>query len=173
MNTFVRKNAISTLAVLSLSVAVVACGGSSSGDSTNVTEAGSVIIDNDFQFPTVNNSAQGVSVDIPDGAVPAFSARRTITAGSGNAIEFGDPVVLKYDMFSWTTGEKVESSEDFDEAFTVLAGVADGGVPEYLAKSLLGRKIGDTMEIVFEAGMEDLPEYLDNSDAYVLVIELI
>jgi len=47
------------------------------------------------------------------------------------------------------------------------------GVPEYLTKSLLGRQIGDTLQLVFKQDMEDLPDYLDKSDAYVLVVSLL
>lgn len=75
-------------------------------------------------------------------------------------------------MYSWTSGELVETTDAFDEPITIEAGVTEG-VPDYLSKSLLGRNLGDRIQVVFEAGMEDLPGYLDNSDAYVLVIDLI
>jgi len=75
-------------------------------------------------------------------------------------------------MFSWSTGELVESTDDLDEPLTIRAGVTEG-VPEFLSHSLLGRKIGEKIQIIFEEGMEDLPTYLDADDAYVLVVEII
>jgi len=66
----------------------------------------------------------------------------------------------------------VETTDSFDEAVSVRAGVTEG-IPDYLSKSLLGRNIGDKMQIIFKSGMEDLPDYLDNSDAYILVLDLI
>lgn len=75
-------------------------------------------------------------------------------------------------MYSWATGELVESTDEFDEAMTDNAG-AQSGVPAYLSNSVLGRNVGDRLQVVFQPGMEDLPEYLDDTDAYVLVLDMI
>ncbi len=153
---------------LSATLVISACGGSS-GDSAG--GANNTIISNDFAFPVV--TAMGdAGIEKPAGAAPEFSARRTLSKGSGSVIEFGDPVVLDYEMYSWSSGELVESTDSFDEPFTIRAGVTNG-IPDYLTKSLLGRQIGDTIQVVFERDMGDLPEYLDASDAYVLVVNLL
>ena len=169
-----KRNLRTALHVLSITVAVSlvsACGDSGSVDTP--AGAATVASNSEFTFPKVNQSNDGDTVDIPaNAALPGFSARRKISSGSGAAIEFGDPVVIKYDMYSWSTGEKVESSEDIEEAITVQAGVVQG-IPEYLATSLLGRQIGDKLEIVFQHNMDDLPSYLDKNDAYVLVVEIL
>lgn len=129
---------------------------------------------NDFSFPETSSGNGSISMTIPAGPLPVFPARRTITDGDGAVIGFGDPVILKYDMFAWSTGELVESSSQFEEAHTVQGGVSDKfPIPEYLAKSLLGRSIGDTLQIVLPVGTEDLPAYLDPTDAYVLLVELL
>ena len=125
----------------------------------------------DFNFPEVVARNGTMTLTIPDGPLPDQSARRSLSAGGGPSIEFGDAVVLKYDMFSWTTGELVESSSQLEGPYAVKAGVSDN-IPEYLAKSLLGRALGEKVQIVFPAGMEDLPSNLDPADAYVLVVEL-
>lgn len=103
--------------------------------------------------------------------MPAFSARKTLQSGTGSTVEFGDPVVVAYTMFNWSQGSLVESTAEFEDPLTIRAGIAEG-VPDYLSKSLVGRNIGDKLEVVFEAGMEDLPSYLDANDAYVLVVDL-
>jgi len=168
----VTRNAVTGLA-LSATILISACGGSS-GDSGGVSGSteNNAIVSNDFAFPDVSIADQGASIDIPGGQMPEFSARRTLSKGVGAPIEFGEPVVLSYNMYSWSTGELVESTDTLDEALTVRAGVGEG-VPEYLSKSLLGRQVGDTLQLVFKQGMEDLPEYLDDTDAYVLVVSVL
>ena len=175
-----KYNLLKTIAVIAGGTCIIflsVCGGSSEsgtivqpGDSSNLES--STIVANDFSFPEIAEANGTMSVLIPPGQKPTFSARRTLTNGGGNTIVFGDPVVLKYNMYRWSDGEMVESTDQFDEPITIRAGVTEG-IPAYLTNSLLGRKIGDRLEIVFEAGMDDLPEYLDGSDAYVLVVDLI
>ncbi len=134
----------------------------------NITRSGG-----DFSFPEISNDSGSVSMTIPAGPLPTFAARRTVSTGGGQTIGYGDSVILKYDMFAWSNGELVDSSSLFDEAHTVKAGVSDEyPIPEYLASSLLGRSLGDTVQVVLPVGTEDLPPYLDNSDAYVLLVEL-
>lgn len=150
---------------LSTTLVLGACGGSS-GDSG----AAANIESNIFNFPAEDVAGNGI--EKPEGNAPEFSARRTLSKGTGSPIEFGEPVVLQYRMYSWSTGELVESTDTLDEPLTIRAGITNG-VPEYLTKSLLGRQVGDTLQLVFEREMEDLPEYLDNSDAYVLIVSLL
>ena len=163
-----NKQVITGIA-LSATLILSACGGSS-GDSGAVSN--NTIVSNDFAFPAVTDVAAGANIAIPTGPAPEFSARRTISKGAGSPIEFGDPVVLNYNMYSWSTGELVDSTDTLDEPLTIRAGVTNG-IPDYLTKSLLGRQIGDKLQVVFEQDMEDLPEYLDSSDAYVLVVSLL
>jgi len=165
---FTNKNVVTGIA-LTASLLLAACGGSS-GDSGSA--ANNVIVSNDFAFPGVTNVAGEAGIELPNGAAPEFSARRTLSKGSGSPIEFGDPVVLNYNMYSWSTGELVDSTDTLDEPLTVRAGVTTG-VPAYLSKSLLGRQVGDQLQLVFETGMDDLPAYLDDSDAYVLVVSVL
>jgi len=127
-----------------------------------------------FSFPSVTSYNGEMSMVIPAGPLPQFPARRTVVNGTGQTIEFGDAVTLKYDMFAWSDGALVESSSLFEEAHTVKAGVSDDfPIPEYLAKSLLGRKLGDTVQVVLPVGTADLPAYLDPENAYVLLVELL
>lgn len=128
----------------------------------------------DFNFPEVVNTNGSITMTIPNGPAPSFPARRDISSGGGQTIQFGDPVSLKYDMFSWSTGELVESSSQFEEAHVVKAGMSESfPVPEILSQALLGRSLGDTLQIVFPVGTEDLPSNLDNTDAFILLVELL
>ena len=173
------NTACSRVLVAGLLAALSACGGSSGSSGTNTNplantgpEVNTTLLATDFSFPAVAEANGEIDVTVPAGPLPTFSARRTLSAGSGSTIGFGDPVVVKYSMYSWSTGELVETTDSFDDPITVRAGATEG-FPEYLSKSLLGRKIGDRLQLVFETGMEDLPGYLDNSDAYILVVDLI
>ena len=130
------------------------------------------MIANDFTFPTVTDTNGVVNVEIPQSPLPTFSARRTLSSGTGSVVQFGDPVVLRYSMYNWSMGELVETTDAFDEPVAIQAGVTEG-VPDYLSKSLLGRNIGDRIQVIFEPGMEDLPDYLDPANAYVLVVDLL
>jgi len=175
MNNVFRKK-VTAIASASMLVMLSACsdggsGGGNNGSNTINTGGSTTIVSNDFTFPAAS-AANGALTEIPSGPKPAFPARRTLSAGGGSVIEFGDPVVLSYEMYSWTTGALVETTADFDDPITVQAGVSDG-LPDYLSNSLLGRNIGDKMQIIFQPGMEDLPEYLDSEDAYVLLLDLI
>lgn len=145
---------------------------SDAADTQAETLGSTTIVPNDFSFPAIAEANGGFEVSIPEGPVPAFPARRELSAGDGSAIGFGDPVVLKYNMYSWSTGALIESTDDFDEAMSVEAGISQD-IPEYLSSSLTGRNVGDKLQIIFNAGMEDLPEYLDNTDAYVLIVDLL
>jgi len=128
---------------------------------------------NDFSFPVISDDGINLSMAIPNDPLPRFAARRTARAGSGNPVGFGDAVILKYDMFSWTTGDLVESSSQFDTALTVNSGVSQNvPIPEFLSQSLAGRSLGDVVQIILPAGAEDLPDYFDSNDAYVVLVEL-
>ena len=166
----------SRVMLASLFVVVSACGGGSSGSSDSSAnefpQGNTTLVASDFSFPAIAEANGVVDVTVPDGALPTFSARRTLSAGTGSTVGFGDPVVVKYSMYSWSTGELVESTDSFDDPITVRAGVTEG-FPQFLSQSLLGRNIGDRLQLVFATGMEDLPEYLDNSDAFILVVDLI
>ncbi len=171
-----------TLVVASAFLALAACGDSGGSPDSSVTDGDQTdqeapiqpldLTGNDFEFPPVTNANGSINVEAPQGSLPTFSARRTLATGTGSPIGFGDPVVLRYSMYSWSSGELVETTDSFDEPVTVQAGVAEG-VPDFLSKSLLGRNVGDQLQLVYEAGMTDLPSYLDNADAYVVVVELI
>lgn len=182
----------SMVGALLVSMAVVGCGGSSGGSSSQPTVAavdvtGASIVtsatktfggteqsDGGFKFPEITTMNGEVHMAIPAGSTPKFAARRTVEAGNGQTVSFGDPVILKYDMFKWSTGELVESSSEFDESHTILAGNPDNfPIPSYLAESFLGRKNGDKVQIVLPAGTDDLPLYLDQTDAYIVLVEVL
>lgn len=143
-------------------------------EATKVSGNASARTGRGFSFPSVSVQDGSMTMVIPNGELPKFAARRTVVSGSGQTIEFGDAVTLKYDMFAWSDGELVESSSLFEEAHTVQGGISDDfPIPEYLAKSLLGRRLGDTIQVVLPVGTPDLPVYLDSNDAYVLMVELL
>jgi hypothetical protein len=190
--TILHKKFLTLGTVAVISIAISACNGGSSVTGTAVTETdidvteaslitaaskfngGQVDKDGtDFDFPLTVLDDGTMTMSIPAGPAPEFGARRTLSDGAGTKIGFGDPVILNYDMFQWSTGELVESSAQYAESYTVLAGKSDDfPIPEYLSRSLLGRSLGDKIQVILPAGTNDLPEYLDSEDAYVVIVEL-
>lgn len=190
-----KKTSLLGAGLLALSVLVTGCDGGGSGGSTQIPQeliqidvsqasivttatkiSGGAVTRtaNDFSFPSVDTQNGNFSMTIPNSPPPEVAARRTVASSGGQKIGFGDTVILKYDMFSWAGGSLVESSSQFETAPAFEGGVSDNSVlPEYLAKSLLGRSIGDTVQVILPAGTEDLPTYLDSTDAHILVVELL
>jgi len=187
----IRKFGI-TLVVAS-SITLSACGGSSSSDNseaintidvdgaglvTSLKKIGSLTpasaassVSNNYEFPNLVDSGAGYDMTIPNGSLPAFSNRRTIEAGNGSTVGYGDTVSIKYDMFSWSTGEMVESTNQLGGNMELQL-TDNAAIPAYLKESILGRNVGEKMQVVFEASMEDLPDYMNDKDAYVLIVEL-
>ena len=183
-----------------LALSIAGCsGGGGSGDSSNVDATSPEVVtdvdvgeaalitaatkttggvieanETDYALPALSGDTNMLSMSIPAGPAPAVASRRTVSQGSGEALSFGDVVTLKYDMFRWSDGALVDSSEQYNVARTVLAGDSESQpVPDYLAKSLLGRSLGDVIQVVLPAGTDDLPAELDETDAHVLVVELL
>jgi hypothetical protein len=90
---------------------------------------------NNFTFPDASEIDGDVQITIPSGPAPEFSAQRLLKSGQGNLVGFGDPVVLKYKMYSWSSGELVEDSDTLEDPVIIRAGLI-GGVPQYLSTSV-------------------------------------
>jgi len=180
-------------AAFTSTLALSGCGGSSSSDASakvnnidiegaglvsSMKKVGSLapasngsLVSNDYSFPSIKSGANGIDMTIPNGSLPGFSNRRTIEEGAGATVGYGDAVSLNYDMFSWATGELVESTAQLGGDMELQL-TDNAAIPSYLKESILGRKIGDKMQVVFEANMNDLPDYMNPNDAYVLIVEL-
>lgn len=50
---------------------------------------------------------------------------------------------------------------------------ANGVVPEYLSEAVIGSRTGERYQVVFQAGMADLPSQFDRQDGYVLVVDVL
>lgn len=185
------------IAVLAFSLAIAACdsGGSGAAGSSvqpvvttpiDVSKAalvssgtkttGGVIDDSgiNFTMPTVETHAGALSLSIPADPTPEFESRAVVSEGSGEVINFGQAVTLKYDLFRWSDGAIVDSSAMYEFAHTAEAGnTQSSALPDYVSSSLLGRSLGDIMQIVLPRGTADLPQNLDSEDAYVLLVELL
>lgn len=72
--------------------------------------------------------------------------------------------------------KKVESTQDqFGGPLELVVGGKEGEVtvPAFLNSAIMGSQVGERYQVVFEAGMKDLPNYLDPNDAYVLVVDIV
>lgn len=152
----------------------------------NVLKQGDIVVadgkttsTNDFSFPDVMNKKADGNADwvlvIKDEPIPNQSSRRELISGTGVAVKMGDAVTIRYDMFSWSTGELVDSTQNLEQKnLTVTAGdLATGNpVPIELNNALLNRKEGTRLQVIFPRLMRDLPPYLNRFDAYVLIVDI-
>lgn len=131
------------------------------------------IVRGNFNLPPLAGALGNMTMTIPANPTPEFSARRTAVANNGQQILMGDPVIIRYDMFSWADGRLIDTSERQTAALTVRAGIIDGSAPDYVAEAVLGRNIGDTVQIVVPGDDESLPLPMQvPGEAYVLVMQL-
>lgn len=126
-----------------------------------------------YDFPETSGQKGSYEMTIPAGDLPGFSTRRTIEEGAGAAVGYGDTIGIKYDMFSWATGELVETTSQQLNGNTQLELTENGAVPSFLKDSIVGRNVGDVVQVVFEKNLTDLPDYMNNNDAYILIVELV
>lgn len=126
-----------------------------------------------YDLPGLVGNVGSMTMTIPANPAPSVSARRTQSAIGGQAIAMGDPVILNYDMFAWSDGSLIDTSSLQTEAVSVKAGSALSGVPQAVTNALLGRSIGDVVQVVIPGSDTDLPPALrGNDEAYVVVMEL-
>ncbi|WP_163836084.1 hypothetical protein [Spartinivicinus ruber] len=114
-------------------------------------------------------------------ALPGISKYRKVNSQENNAslhtrVNIGDTVAIKYNMYSWKSGKKVESTQDqFGGPLELVVGSKKGQVtiPKFLNNTIMGSRVGERYQVVFETGMKDLPNYLDKDDAYILVVDIV
>lgn len=129
-------------------------------------------------------------VKIPDLPKPSESSVQRLpnSSPSGRPSAAGDVVVIHFQMHSWTTGEVVDSTRLHrnGEPMAIEAGydemvelrkkrlpVTDLLVPKFLFDSVVNVRAGQQLQVTFKSGMLDLPEYLDEEDAYLLVVDVL
>lgn len=150
----------------------------------NVLKQGDIVVadgktssTNDFSFPDlVSNPSTGEDVlVISNELLPEQASQRELTKGTGAAARMGDIVTIRYDMFSWSTGELVDSSHRLEEqSLKVTLGdlVSGNPVPMELNNALLNRTEGTRLQVVFPRLMPDLPDTFNRYDAYVLMVDI-
>lgn len=128
---------------------------------------------NDYAFPEVHGGPDGTVLTIGAEPVPGVSSRRLLEAGSGPLVRSGDLVAVSYDLFSWSTGERVESSTSaVGGPLQTRLGTPDSVLPDYVDRSLQDRTLGSRVQVVLGQGTPNLPDHLNPHDGYVLVAQL-
>lgn len=126
-----------------------------------------------YDLPGLEGNVGSMTMTIPANPAPIFGSRRTQSAVGGQVITMGDPVILNYDMFAWSDGRLIDTSILQTEALSVRAGTTEGVVPQAVTDALLGRSIGDVVQVVIPGSDTDLPPAMQSNDeAYVVVMEL-
>lgn len=125
-----------------------------------------------FTFPDiVDNGAGEFVMIIADEPIPSRSDRRMLTVGDGPEVGLGDKIQVSYDMFSWANGELIESTRQFENQSLALT-LGDQQVPNELQNALLNQTIGSRVQVVFEKNLSDLPDYMNEHDGYVLIVDI-
>ena len=128
---------------------------------------------NDYSFPDLEDGPEGLTLVINDEPIPGRSSRRLLRDGGGELVSNGDTVALQYDLFSWSTGKRVESSVDaLGGPLTVRLGSSSSPLPAAVDKALRDRRLGSRVQVVLAQGTPDLPDHLNPSDGYVLIADL-
>lgn len=125
----------------------------------------------DFRFPSISNDGSGPTMHIPDGDLPARSARRSLEQGDGRIVGYGDTVALHYDVYSWSSGALIMSSTQGRKSVVITIG-SNSLLPPYVEQALIGRVVGSELQIVLGADGEDLVGTLNPQDAYVYLVRL-
>lgn len=112
-----------------------------------------------------------LEVTVPD-EEPEVAGFTVVEVGSGPTVRDGDRILAAWEMASASTGEIVESTAS-DLGGPVEIEVGAGMVPAVLDGAFTGQTVGTRLEVLFPAGMADLPGYLDSSEAYALVVEIV
>ena len=112
-----------------------------------------------------------IVVTLPDGPAPTESSSSVLSEGDGPVVEMGDRAVVAYVMYGWNTSYLVETTDQFDGPIPISLGL--GMVPETLENAIAGQKVGSRLLVIFEEGMDGLPFYFDQTDAYVLVVDIV
>lgn len=132
--------------------------------------------DDDYRFPEVVDAGNNEwAMIISDDPIPSRSARRQLHVGDGVLAKAGDTIHFRYDMFSWATGELVETTQNLEtQSLSLTLGnlVNSAQVPKALHNALFNRTAGSRIQVIFKQSMEDLPDYLDPNDGYVLIVEI-
>lgn len=129
-----------------------------------------------FVFPEVLSNDNGEAVIVIDDVpIPKHSARRELTHGAGKVGRAGDHVHFHYDMFSWSTGEMIESTYAFDGPLKVILGNTQHSIqiPLDLHNALLNRAEGTKMQVILPQQANGLPDGMNLYDGYVLMVEIV
>ncbi len=177
---------------LTMSSLLGAC--SSDDDSQNAASlgpayTGEITPTEEFDMPALQPDGKGgyFVYAAKNGNFPAVPAARVLhsdeqyglpEADQPPKLEVGDAVSLRWKMYGLRSGELVEDSDTLftqEPAVIVLGGGLGGTaeVPDEVHDALLGQRIGDKIQVLFQYQMEGLPEYLEADDAYTLVVEII
>jgi peptidylprolyl isomerase len=128
-HTLIRGAVVAAVAVFALGTA--ACGSSGGSGGTASTAAGPTV--------TIGSSACGIkvtstmstkpAVTVPDCATkPEAFAVKTITPGSGPAVQAGQNVVVKYVGIAWSTKQQFDASWDRNPDTFTVAGIGNAQV---------------------------------------------
>lgn len=180
--------------VLAMSAAIAGCSSddsdqSSSSNALGPAYTGEITLTEEYVIPDIESDGNGGYYvhAAKNGNFPAAPTARILHSDALYGLDEslqpekllkGDAVSIQWKMYGLRSGELVEDSETLfpESAAVIVLGGGQGGtaeVPAAVHDALLGQRVGDKIQVVFQYDMEGIPEYLESDDAYTLVIEVL
>jgi peptidylprolyl isomerase len=127
-----------------------------------------------------DDTGAGEKISIPDGAPPKKITVTDVKVGSGEVVQKGDTIQVKYTGVAWSTKKQFDSNWDTEgEAgkFTVTnVGTDDAPVIKGW-KSLVGAKVGGTRRLVIPPdlayGKEGQPPSIKSNETLVFDVKIL
>ncbi len=120
---------------------------------------------------TLVTNPTNLTVTLPE-EEPDRAESRIVAEGSGEIVEPEDTVYLAWEMVNFDTGAVVESTEA-DLGGPALIPLGFGAIPSALEDAVTGQPVGTRLEVLFPAGLDDLPPQFDRDQAHVLAVEIV
>ena len=160
-----------TLALLVLSLSLVACGGDDKGEGTESAAAPAATAEPEAAEAPAKTKPK---IAKPKGAPPKELRIEDLEEGTGTEAKAGDLVTVQYVGVSWSTGEEFDASWDRGEPFQFTLGA--GEVIPGWDRGVAGMKEGGRrrLEIPSELayGPQGSPPAIGPDETLVFVIDL-
>ena len=159
-----------TLALLVLSVSLVACGGDDKGEGTESAAAPAATAESQAETPAKTRP----QIARPEGPAPKELRSEDLEEGTGTEAKAGDLVSVQYVGASWSTGEEFDASWDRGEPFQFTLGA--GEVIPGWDRGVEGMKEGGRRRLVIPPdlayGPQGSPPAIGPDETLVFVIDL-
>ena len=160
-----------TLALLVLSLSLVACGSDDKGEGTESASAPAATAETEAAEAPAKTKPE---IAKPKGPAPKKLRSEDLEEGTGTEAKAGDLVTVQYVGVSWSTGEEFDASWDRGEPFQFTLGA--GEVIPGWDQGLVGMRVGGRRQLTIPSelayGPQGSPPAIGPDETLVFVIDL-